>query len=236
MDIIDVLEANTSGESRTIIKDYQITSLADPLSILNAIWRELFNTFGNADKIYFELERKLLTFNPIKNTNDVNKLKELVRVCRLILCNFSTVLDLAIFNTGVGLAKIYPLLPSRVFESWRHKVAILKKSGSHPDVATSVSHLDDTIEDLTAIQLPVESKSVIKSFVSKSEPVVPNNNYSNSDSIISKLFCAFHNTKTHDTGDCRNLAKKSYPERFEFITRKKLCYSCLGTTPERTVT
>ena len=61
-DIIEVLEKNTSNEAKEIVRNYQFTSLGNPASILQAIWAELYDTSGNPDRIYQELDKKLSKF------------------------------------------------------------------------------------------------------------------------------------------------------------------------------
>ena len=226
MDMIELIEKNTSGEAKAIVKDYQATSLGDAQSVLQSIWAELGETFGSADKISQELDRKLEEFSPIKNAEDPKQLRELVRICRLIHCNIASIPDLAAYNTSYGLTKVYKLLPAPIFTKWRRAVAFMKRRNESPDIAKLIAHLSGVIEELTAIELPVERKTV-KTLATSSLPPSPNIDTSSSP-LQHFIYCPFHETTTHRLEDCVTFSEKSYKDRKALVKSKGLCFSCLG--------
>ena len=227
MDMIELIEKNTTGEARAIVKDYQTTSFGDAQTVLQSIWTELNETFGTADKISRELDHKLDKLSPIKDANDPKQLRELVRVCKLIHCNIASIPDLVAYNTSYGLNQIYRLLPAPIFTKWRRQVASMKKKNESPDIAKLIAHLNGTIDELTAIELPVGKKSPLKALATSSLP--PSFNIDTGSTPPQRsTYCPYHDKTTHTLEDCVAFRDRPYKDRQEFIRSRGLCFGCLG--------
>ena len=161
-EVIDVLETNTKGEPRSIVEDYQNTSVDDPEGTLDCIWRELYRTYGDSSKIFSEIESKVDKFPPIRSTEDVKQLRELHRLCRLIFANMQSVEDLKAFNYEGSLKRLYQILPTKTLDRWRGRAASLKRNGFKLDIQAFTTFVSEQIDHSDVTHIRIRGASALK--------------------------------------------------------------------------
>ena len=158
MDVIDLLETSTKGEAKRIIQSYAEVAPASPEETLNDIWTELYQGFGTPVKIYQELSSKLEAFPFIKHHNDKEKIRDLIRLCRLIKLNMNAIPQLSHFNSDVGMQKFYKILPTRMFEQWRRMTFQKNERGQETNFKDFIEYLETHQREINTIATLGEQK------------------------------------------------------------------------------
>ena len=207
-EMISLMENNTKGEPKQIIQDHQNCLFDNSEEALRLICDDLYKRYGDGDKIYNELLKKLKKIAKIQTCShtDLPRLKELSRVCKLIKFNMSMSGSLQIFNFDAGMRQVYTLFPAALFQEWSKKVSEVKNNRRSVTFDQLVNTLEASIDQISALEpvhdTPKRSAPVIRSYAT---------NVHSPENIEQKLMeknqwnkqresthCEFHGTNGHD--------------------------------------
>ena len=110
-DIIDVLEAHTSGELQKVVQIFKVAGSSNAEKCLQTIKDNLQEMFGCAPLIIACLRRQLSNFPMLSHTN-LTKVRELSDLCSLILIQISDLDDITTYNFSSDEQVIIKKLPS----------------------------------------------------------------------------------------------------------------------------
>ena len=105
-DLICILEAHTTGKPKKLIQSHMNNGSFDPQQTLNEINDEPFRRFGSGTKVAITLTSKLNSFQAIKDVHQVDKIEELLEICKSIKTNLPYLQELQEFNNSSGMTKI----------------------------------------------------------------------------------------------------------------------------------
>lgn len=252
LDILTILEAHTEGAPQTIVRDTMAVGAANPDQAVQDCWEMLWDRYGAGGQVTETLITKLDSITPIKYVNQVDKLYELLVICKMISSNMQTSPDLLFFNSTLGKKRIFFKLPERLQDAWRDYeityeekhfgngapfidlVSFLSakiKKYSLPSYKASpwVVNTDKSGKNPSYNHNTVKKISNANSFqtdkVSKPEASAPVDKQG-SQSHQNK--CILHAEGKHDLKDCRVFSNKPYDEKRKLCFQSGLCYSCLG--------
>ena len=117
-DVLTIFHANTSGKPQKLIETHMDIGGANPQHTLDNVWQMLQENFGSSTKIAHSLFNKVKAFPLLKNLNDSDKLRELISLCQLILCNIPVAQELQTFNLAHGTSLIWNKLPPFLKSKW----------------------------------------------------------------------------------------------------------------------
>ena len=229
LEIIDVLNHSTKGGAQKIVQDYVDSAPSNPDLALEEIWRELYRTYGTPAKVSADLTLKIRSLTPVKG-DDITRLKEVLRMCRSVMLNQSTVKDLEVFNSSSGMSCILRVLPNKFYDRWRHEVYSMSKNGLAPNFASLTNFLGNYIQELAIIEPAFEPKRVPLTTLytnPQHEPQVndPPPTLGDPDKHYD---CPLHKDNTHTLNKCDTYHNLSVADRASFVQQARLCFNCLG--------
>ena len=121
--MLTILHANTSGKAQKLIETHMDIGGADPSQTLSNVWTALYEQFGSGTRIAQSLLTKLNGFPVLRSMNDTDKVRELISLCQLILCNTSVSQELETFNLAQGTCIVWNKLPTFLKNAWRKFVS-----------------------------------------------------------------------------------------------------------------
>ena len=239
-EIISLMENNSKGEPKQMIQDQQNAMFDDGDSCLKTLESELYKQYGDGDKIYSELTKKLKKVSKISSCthSDLPRLKELLRVCKLIKFNMNLAGGLQIFNFDAGMRQIYAIFPPEMLTEWRKKVSSAKANHETPNFDELLSLIKDTIDEISSIEPlyePVKKgPSNVRSFATITQSdAVKSDTYEGSSSDKQQnsgtSYCEYHERNGHSLANCRGFQFLPRIKRLSFIKEKWLCFNCLGS-------
>ena len=130
--MLTILHANTAGKAQKLIETHMDIGGADPSQTLSNVWTALYEQFGSGTRIAQSLLTKLTGFPVLRSMNDIDKVRELISLCQLILCNISVSQELETFNLAQGTCMVWNKLPTFLKNAWRRFVHKMENRNSHP--------------------------------------------------------------------------------------------------------
>ena len=236
LDIIDVLEAHTTGAPKQLISTLKSAYSHDPDEALAVITKKLRARFSGDVQISSSLRTKLSNFPEISGSQSDpavgQKLRQLSDLCQCVCAHMSTAHDLQILNYESGVEPIRKKLPEFLNNRWRtskaHYVAV---NGIHPPFSLFCTFLEDQSDILCAD---------VRESIARFAPNYKNENcsrrlhtkvlHTSSDSMsenTSRSFkCSLHRSNTHELKECKAFLDLQPRMRKLLISSYDLCYRC----------
>ena len=142
-EMLTILHANTAGKAQKIIETHMDIGGAYPSQTLSNDWTALYEQFGSGTRIAQFLFTKLNSFPVLRSMNDTDKVRELISLCQLILCNIGVSQELETFNLTQGTCMVWNILPTFLKNVWRKFVSEhkMENRNSHPPFQLFVDFL-----------------------------------------------------------------------------------------------
>ena len=223
-EIIEVLGANCEGKPKEIVGHFEYSAYRDGEEALDAIWKDLYNSFGLPKHVRAEIRSMIKNVGHISSKEDINHMKKLLQVCQLISVNMRHEVDsLITYDTEDGQSEIFDLFPNDLFNKWRRIVKLYE--GRCPSFGRLVDFIKDVIDEVSALDHRVSRKPTTnaKSFYvqSDSRPRLPVNEESKKEK-----YCARHKSNSHDLSECREFLSVSPQDRAQYVQSNYLCFKC----------
>ena len=239
LDVIDILEAQTSGAPREVVQTFKVAYGNNPRLAMDTIFDKLKKRFGDSTEIANELRHKLTKFPEIRGTeNDpkvASSLRKLSDLCLIIRAHLDSVEDLQTLNFPSGLELVRSKLPDFINNLWRvEKASFVSRNFCHPDFCWFSKFLENQA-DILCSDL---SSSMLKFNVSK--PAASKSNYPNQNKVKpmyslvtgnssnDTFKCPLHKSNSHEIKVCTLFESMNYKAKRQLITNFELCYKCLG--------
>ena len=244
LDQLLILQAHTEGEPQKMIRGKIASAGAFPEYALQECWETLRRDYGSGSQVAEDLINKVETTPPIKSIHQIDKLKELLELCKLINCNMAITKELSFFDMSMGIKKIFLKLPESMQNSWREQEMIhQQRTGESAPLHVFLNFLERKI---ATFSLPAYRKAALKNEtetprkkfntpappkfatyqVAKDEPQTshPVGNVQ----IDTSIKCVIHPEMNHSILKCYEFRNMPFNEKRKVCFNKGLCYLCLG--------
>ena len=225
VDILRILEANTTGLPQRLIQEHWAAGGANLDQTLNRVWALLFQQFGSHTQILHALTQRVQSTHTITSVREMTKIRELLTTCRLIAANIIDIPELHSFHISTGLKNIWSKLPDVLQSKWRSHGCDYERThnGIHPPFEEFLRFFETQVLDLGNPNYScavIEQKDTMKrAKVYRTDgPTAPKDEHC----------CPIHKTSNHDLLKCREFAKMKLPDRKKVVFSAKLCFICLG--------
>ena len=229
-DLINILEARTTGKPQKIIQGHMNYGSRDPQTALNNINKELVERFGSGARVAINLTSKIDAFQPIKDVHQIDKLEELLDLCKAIRSNLPYLPELQEFNFSNGIAKIWVKLPYAFQTSWMSTSCDYKSQNGdrHPPFDLFVNFLNKKFKEYS--DPAYERKPFEGNKRAREHKTYKTNIPKEEESLLSetKEPCLLHSTSQHKLHECKLFKKYNDQEKFDFMKENGLCFKCLG--------
>ena len=244
-DKLQVLEANTTGEPQKIVKKYMILCARDPSTGLSRCLCALKKKFGSNILVANSLNARLESFQQIKSAHHSKRLTELLDLCEHIELSMPSCNELSIYNTSLGIRKIWLKLPESLQNSWRSVCDNYRMHNfdSHPSFGVFVEFLTQKTREYddpsyqyqflaNESKRSYSSRSSYKtedlSLVKTDKPAVQHESKSNVSNVKDADKCCLHENGTHILKDCRFFQKMIHRDKISTLKKFGLCFLCFG--------
>jgi hypothetical protein len=246
LDIIDVLEAHTSGAPHELIKLYKSIQGSNPGVALNIIKQKLQVRFGDRNEVSSTLRKKLTLFPIIKGTessqNVATKLRQLSDLCLLIQAHMNSTPDLQTLNFSSGLEEVRRKMPDFLNNRWRsHKQRYIRDHGEHPPFFEFCNFVEQEADTLYADSF-FDNEIFTKPYTPEPKSVKPTQWASKAlltDTETSAFItstseqsnhhkCPLHRSQTHDLKECYAFKQLDVKTRRLLVSSYQLCFRCMG--------
>ena len=147
---LQVLLNYTSGEPKRIVASHEMGSYRNGAAALDAVWRELFITYGKSTHLRWEIKRNLADLGQISSREDVGKLRELLRICNTIDVSLRDEEGyVGLYSDMSGQKDIYDTFPSDMYSQWRK---VVRRLGGNPSFDHLYEFIQDTISEVTTLE------------------------------------------------------------------------------------
>ena len=242
-DLICILEARTAGKPQKIIRSYMINCSSDPALALQNIYQELFERFGTGSKVANSLITKLESLPQVRSIYQVEKLEELLEICKIINTNIAIIEEFNQFNNSYGIRKVWDKLPDSFQNSWRTVNSDFKAlhGGSSPSFQIFTQFLtrkirefsDPTYEKTYSSSILYRKPRETQNYKIKSEREQSSESLEDDDHEQPALQrCSIHPNGQHQMKDCYKFINSNKQRRIEIMNFYKLCLRCLGKHSE----
>ena len=242
-EVLQVLLAHLTGDAKKLVSRHEYGSHRNGVAALNAVWRDLFNSFGKGIHIKRKIKEKLEKVGQISSKECVGKLRDLLEICQVIDVSLRDDHGrVALYSDDSGQKDIVDCLPNDMFSSWRK---VVRRHGGTPDFDELFHFINNTIEDVTTLELRTRGKGSDRTLYSKadSEPKpdaqtgnavkvgAPGTNVRDCDRKnmdVNERFCFKHRTYNHDLFNCKAFTDGSLTtdDREQYIRDNNLCFRC----------
>ena len=247
-DILTVLHSNSTGKPQKLIEQHMAIGGVDPSQTLQNVSEALFDQFGSGTQIANSLMSKIASFPIIKDSHNIEQLRELLSLSQLILVNMPASSELQYFNLALGLRQLWEKLPFNLQNKWREYAAnFLDSSGfsGHPPFDHFVVFLQKRCKELgnesylrpmqaytrrTSGLVSSKRTSDFKSFKTDSASTSPPVKIESPKvaPLQKGPCCPIHTTGKHPLSVCKVFAKLPFQERREILLKSGLCFKCFG--------
>ena len=199
----------------------------EPHATLQKAWTVLSRNYGDDSVVSQALLNKLRQFPPIKNTQDLEKMEDLLSLCSVIDSNIGNCAELGIMNLQQGQEMIWQKMPENFCTKWGtecHK--LYNRENRKPRFKELIKFFEEYIlERSNPVFKNMQSKSyaTTSGYNSKPKPLI-----CAATSTTSK-HCAYHGKDDHSIHKCKDFLKLSYYEKKKFAIDNKMCTACLGS-------
>ena len=179
--------------------------------------KTLKERYGNKQHVARMFRKKLSEWPHVK-ARDGQGLRDFGDLLAHICSASESIPGLKSLNESEENEKLAEKLPEAQRLSWARRVADLEEEHEYP---TLVQFKDFVMKEAKILLLPLAQGKA-------KEPTHKRNFQANTETPVhSKTSCYVCEKDNHETGDCRELAKKTYRERLEFVKANRLCFACL---------
>lgn len=229
MDIVDILEAHTTGEPRRVVTTFRASSGTNPDQTLSIILSKLATRFGKVSDVASSLREKLMNFPEIRGSESDPgvgvQLREFGDLCRMIVAHMSTVRDLQTLNYTSGLEPIRSKLPEYLDNKWRHHKANYKdRFNQEPNFVLFCEFIENEADvicgDMTLTTLIGKPTSCNIS------PKQLRTFTTSTDIEKSNKHCLLHKSITHQLENCKSFLELDYRTKILILKSHNLCYRC----------
>ena len=249
-EMLTILHANTAGKAQKLIETHMDIGGADPSQTLSNVWTALYEQFGSGTRIAQSLLTKLNGFPVLRSMNDMDKVRELISLCQLILCNISVSQELETFNLAQGTCMVWNKLPTFLKNAWRKFVSEhkMENRNSHPPFQLFVDFLVTRSREYnepsyvdhysrTTEEKGIRGTKPMKALLTDAEPTWlrkdsdPKKRSINSPSAGDSSrtdTCPIHESSKHDLSDCRAFEKLPFQEKKSLLLKNGRCFRCFG--------
>ena len=176
------------------------------------------------------LTSKLNSFQAIKDAHQIDKVEELLEICKPIKTNLPYLQELQEFNNSSGITKIWAKLPYTFQNAWRSVIYEYKSRNydTHPPFDLFVNFLTkkfNEYSDPAYERRPFETIKRAKEHKTYKTDIPQEEQKTTNDL---KETCLLHPTAQHITAECKQFRKFDDQEKFSFMKENGLCFKCLG--------
>lgn len=240
IDKIEILEAQTCGGPRDVIKTFRNAYGAFPDTAIKIIYEKLEKRFGSDLEVATQLRAKLNELPEIRGSqthiNVALQLRKMSDLFITVAAHMDLVPDLQTLNYAEGIKTLRTKLPEFLNNKWRSSKRIYKKHyNCHPNFGYFCDFIEEKTDELCDDLIPEMSGTISKD--DSNQKAKPSSGSggprilqtSVTEPSVNLNKCPLHKSDSHSLPECSAFVQLDTGTKRLIIRNNDLCYRCLGS-------